>query len=387
MNANIDGTTPNPPPSAPRLGRWAGFIAVLVAIALVAGLIPRWRHRGVLRQQTRSLATPTVHILYAVPGTAMAALTLSAEVRPALEAPIYARASGFIKRRHVDIGDRVEPGQLLVDIDTPELDQELASSRAGLARAQAALTLAKTTSARWAELLKTSSVSEQEAAEKQADLALKEADVAGAEATMHRCENLLSFAHVTAPFAGRVTSRNIDMGDLISSGKELFRLADTRTLRVFVRVPQPASLNVITGEVATLTVPELPTRKFAARVVRTAGVIDPISRTLLAELEVDNSANDLLAGSYAQVTFADRQDHPALVLPSTTLLFRAEGVQVGVVGSGDRVELRHIVIGRDLGKTVEVVSGIDARDRVIVNPSDSLESGITVRVAQTEKVE
>ncbi|MDB6124109.1 MAG: family efflux transporter, subunit [Pedosphaera sp.] len=373
--------------SQPRLGRWVLLIGVLMILGLVAGLVPRLRHRQTLIQDTRELAVSTVSVISPVPGKATEGLNLSAEIKPVTEAPIYARASGFIKQWKVDIGAKVEAGQLLADIDAPELDQQLTGAKAELAQTEAALALAKITATRWAELLKTSSVSDQEAAEKKADLALKTANVDAAAANVHRLENLQDFAHVKAPFAGTITARSIDVGDLISSGKELFRLADTHVLRVFVRVPQPATPGIAVGGNAEMTVPEFPTRKFTAKVVRTAGAIDPISRTLLTELEVDNSHNELLAGSYAQVSFGDLKQDMALVLPSNTLLFRSEGTQVGVVDTNGRVELRQVVLGRDFGRNLEVVSGITAKDRVIINPADSLISGTTVRIAEADRTE
>jgi RND family efflux transporter MFP subunit len=314
-----------------------GFILVL---GLLAGLIPRLRHQQTLVKETREMAISTVNVVAPVPGKATSALNLSAEIRPIVEAPIYARASGYIKQWKVDIGSKVEAGQLLAIIDAPELDQELTGAKAELARAEAALAQAKVTATRWSELLKTSSVSEQEAAEKQADLALKTANVDAATANVRRLENLQNFTQIKAPFDGNIISRGIDTGDLISPGKELFRLADMRVLRVFVRVPQPATPGIAVGIDAEMTMPELPNRKFTAKVVRTAGAIDPNSRTLLTELEVDNSRNELLAGSYAQVSFADIKQNLALVLPSNTLLFRSEGTQVGVVGQDGKVELR-----------------------------------------------
>jgi membrane fusion protein (multidrug efflux system) len=371
----------------PKLGRWAFVIIILFVLGVIAGLIPRWWDRQALANETRAMAIPTVNVIFAVPGKATASLTLPAEVKAVVEAPIYARASGFLKRWYVDIGAQVKAGDLLADIDTPELEQELSGARAGLAQAEAARALAKTTAARWAELLKTASVSEQEDAEKQADLALKAANVDAAKANVHRFEDIQSFTHVTAPFAGILTMRGVDVGDLISSGKELFRLADTRTLRVFVRVPQSATPSIKNGVEAELTVPEMPARKFAAKVVRTAGAIDANSRTLLTELEVDNSHEEILAGSYAQVSFGDLRQNPSLVLPSNTLLFRSEGLQVGVVGPDGRVELHNITLGRDFGRNVEILAGITAADRVVVNPSDSLVSGVTVSVAEAAQVE
>ncbi|HWD19094.1 MAG TPA: efflux RND transporter periplasmic adaptor subunit [Verrucomicrobiae bacterium] len=363
-----------------RLGRWAVLVCVLFVIALVAGLIPRWRHEKELKRDTAELAVPTVNVVAAVPGKPQTGLTLPAEVRPFVEAPIYARANGYLTKWYVDLGAKVDAGALLAEIDTPDLDQELIAAQAGLAQAQAAYALAKVTADRWAELMKTSSVSEQENAEKGADLKLKEANVDAAKATVQRFQDLKAFTRVVAPFAGTVTARDIDMGDLITSGKELFRLADTRTLRIYVRVPQSAMPGVAVGGEADITVPEIAGRNFPAKVVRTAGAMDANSRTLLTELDVDNGKSELTAGSYAQVTFHDLNRVAALTLPSNTLLFRSEGPEVGVVHADGQVELRHVMLGRDFGSAMEVLSGISAGERVILNPSDSLVDGAKVRL-------
>ena len=368
----------------PKLRLLAGIVAAVIIVALLAGLLPRLFQRAALRAETRELAIPTVSVVSAAPGKAAAGLSLPAEIKAFTEAPVHARANGYLKRRLVDIGAAVEAGQLLAEIDTPELDQELARTRAELAQADAALGLARITAARWAELLKTASVSEQEAAEKQADLALKSATVEAGRANVRRLEELQSFARVTAPFAGVITARNIDLGDLISasSGRELFRLAQTRTLRVFVRVPQTAARSIGIGLTAELTLPELPGRVFAAKVARTAGAMEPGSRTLLTELEVDNAQGEILAGSYAQVRFRELKQEAALTLPANTLIFRAEGPQVGVVNGDGKVELRSVEVGRDFGPTIEIMEGISLGDQVILNPADSLVSGGTVRLAE-----
>jgi len=350
----------------PKLRLLAGIVAAVIIVALLAGLLPRLFQRAALRAETRELAIPTVSVVSPAPGKAAAGLSLPAEIKAFTEAPVHARANGYLKRRLVDIGAAVEAGQLLAEIDTPELDQELARTRAELAQADAALGLARITAARWAELLKTASVSEQEAAEKQADLALKSATVEAGRANVRRLEELQSFARVTAPFAGVITARNIDVGDLISatSGRQLFRLAQTRTLRVFVRVPQTAARSIAIGLSAELTLPELPGRVFAAKVARTAGAMEPGSRTLLTELEVDNAKGEILAGSYAQVRFRELKQEAALTLPANTLIFRAEGPQVGVVNADGKVELRQVELGRDFGPTIEILEGTSPGDRV-----------------------
>lgn len=370
--------------SAAKLRHAALVASVLVVIAALAGLLPRWHQRTLLRAETRELSLQSVAVVLAKPSKAEAGLSLPAEVRPFLDAPIYARSSGYLTNWFVDMGGRVKEGDLLAEIDAPELRQELVRSKAELAQTQAALALAKITADRWAELLKTSSVSEQEAAEKKADFELKSANVAAAQATVRRLEELQSFSRVKAPFSGTITARGTDIGQLITagSGKELFHLTQTSTLRVFVHIPQTAARAIAAGQVAKLMIPELPGRVFPAKVVRTSGAMSADSRTLLAELQVDNPKNEILAGTFAQVRFPDLNQDPALTLPSNTLLFRSEGPQVGVVASDGKVELRDVKLGRDFGATIEILDGIATNDRVILNPSDSLVTGAIVRVAQ-----
>ena len=372
------------PPAPPKLGRWVVVLVILTVVGVVSGLLPRLRARDALVQETRELAVLTVNVVQAKPGTPVSPLTLPAEVRPYIEAPIYARTSGYLKHWQVDIGASVTNGQLLAEIDTPELDRQLEGARADLIRAQADRDLAKVTADRWTELLKTASVSEQETAEKSADLTLKTANVDSVLANVHRLEEMKSFERIVAPFAGTLTARLVDNGDLINAGtgQALFRLADTRTLRVFVRVPQSASRQIAIGLNADLIIPELPSRKVTAKVVRTAGAIESDSRTLLTELEVDNARGDILSGSYAQVRFDDARVELPLVLPANTLIFRAAGTQVAVVGSDGKVELRKVTLGRDFGRDMEIVGGIATNEQVILNPSDSLDNGVTVRTAQ-----
>jgi membrane fusion protein, multidrug efflux system len=384
--------TPSPASSiaAPvrfRRGRVALLAVAVLALALIIGFVPRLRARHALTEQTREFAVPTVSVTAPAPGKSAAGVALPAEIRAFVEAPIYARASGYLSRWLVDIGDSVTAGKLLAEIDTPELDQELARTRADLAQAEAAQELARTTALRWAELLKTASVSEQETAEKQSDLALKTATVEGARANVKRLEELKGFARVTAPFAGTITARRTDVGQLITAGngKELFRLAQTRTLRVFVRVPQTMARAIEPGQEAGLTLAEFPGRKFAAKIVRSAGAMEPDSRTLLTELQVDNANGEILAGSYAQVRFTDAKADAALTLPANALLFRSEGMEVGVVGLDGKVELRRVQLGRDFGQVVEVLEGIAQSDRVILNPPDSLTPGVTVQVSESPK--
>ena len=372
--------------SGSKLRRATIVTVVVIGLGTAAGLVPRWHQRAALALETQEASVQTVSVASPVPGKAPAGLALPAEVKPFVESPIYARANGYLKRWLVDIGTPVKEGQLLAEIDTPELDQDIARARAEVAQAEAALALAKTTADRWNQLLKNQNVSEQEAAEKQSDLQLKRATVEAARANVRRLEEIKLFSRVTAPFAGTITVRKTDVGELIGSGKELFRLAQTRMLRVFVHVPQTAVRAVVAGQIAELIVPEIPGRIFPAKIMRTSGAMNAQSRTLLTELEVDNTRDEILAGSYSQVRFPEMKLDAVLTLASNTLIFRGDGPQVGVVAQDGKVRLQNITLGRDFGPTVEVLSGVTATDRVIVNPPDSLVGGTVVRVHETAAV-
>jgi RND family efflux transporter MFP subunit len=381
VRTDLDDPRAQPPR---KLGWLLIVLLLLIILGLAAGFIPRWRQHHNLAAESKDLAITTVTVVSSAPGKSVTGTFLPAEVKALTEAPIYARASGYLKKWYVDIGAKVESGQLLAEIDTPDLNQELARSQAELKQADAALALAKTTSARWAELLKTSSVSEQEAAEKQADLALKSATVSAAQANVERLRELQSFSRITAPFAGVITARLTDVGQLIKTdnGRELFRLAQVEKLRVYVRAPQAEARAVRVGQAAELTIPEIHGKTFTAKVVRTAGAMNPETRTLLTELEVDNSAGEILAGSYAEVKLTDTMPDVPLTIPSNTLLFRSDGAFVGVVTAENKIDLRAVTLGRDFGKRVEVLSGIEAKDRLVLNPPDSIVSGMVVRIAE-----
>jgi len=368
-----------------------GFLAIgavaLLVTGLVIGYLPRWRARIELVHRTEALSIPSVSVTNATKGRSSIGVPFSAEIRPWIEAPILARSSGYLKRWLVDLGTRVNQGDLLAEIETPEINQELDRARAELTQAEAALVLSKSTAERWTQLLKTASVAEQEAAEKQADFALKTATVEGAKASVRRLEELVSFARVLAPFPGVITRRNVDVGDLITAGSphELFRLAQVQTLRVFVRVPQSMVSSAKLGTEASVIIGDSASRRVSAKIVRTAGVLEPESRTLLVELELDNSDGRILAGSFAQVVFAPDAIGDILVVPANTLLFRAEGVQVAILGKDDIVELRTIEVGRDFGASVEVRSGVSLEDRIILNPPDALSNGMHAQIAEDRK--
>jgi RND family efflux transporter MFP subunit len=376
-----------PSPSAPppvRLRRVAEIILVLVAIGLVIGLVPRWLAHRKLLAETRTDSVTTVTVISPTASKPDLGTPLPAEVQPFVQAAIHARASGYLKNWFVDIGEQVTNGQVLAEIDTPELDQQLAQAKAELDQSEAALDLAKITSDRWTELLKTASVSEQETAEKKSDYTLKQADVEAAQANVQRLENLKSFDHVTAPFAGTIITRNTDIGQLIAadSGPELFRLAQIDPLRVYVRVPQQYVHAIKPGQKAELIFQEAAGKVFSATVTRTAGAVDPTSRTLEVELQVPNSHGEILAGSYAQVRFNEAVAANVLTLSDNALIFRSQGMQVATVGADSKVKLLSVTLGRDFGNTVEVLAGLDANDRVINNPPDSIADGMTVQISQ-----
>ncbi len=361
-----------------------GVIIILVA----AGLIPRVIKRAALTKETHELAVPKVSVVMPAPGKAGDGLILPAEIQPWVEAPIYARATGYLKRWLVDIGANVNSGQLLAIIETPDLDQELEQARHQLAESEALLSLANITAARYSELVKTASVSEQDNAEKQGDLALKTASLSASRANVRRLEYIKSFSRVTAPFVGTITARNCDIGELIAAGngKELFRLSQTNKLRIYVRVPQTNALGVTPGQTAELLIPELPNHPFNAKVVRTAGQISDDSRTLLTELEVDNTSGKILAGSFGQVKFTNTKNESTLTLPSNSVMFGAEGTRVAMVKPDGKIELRNVKLGRNFGQAIEILSGVDKNDRVVFNPSESLTDSTVVSVVETVKI-
>lgn len=376
------GKTFRPPP------KLALVLGSLIALGLIVGVVPRWlEHRRAVSVE-KALDVPVVSVVSPTAKKDGAGLDLPAEIRPWREASIYARASGYLKDWLVDIGAHVQTGQLLAEIDTPDLDQQLAQAKAQLLLAQANLHLAEITDKRWQSLLKTASVSDQEAAEKAAAHEIAAASVEADRANVRRLEELVSFERVVAPFDGIITVRDTDNGDLIvagSGGRELFHIAQTDKLRVYVRVPETFASAVTPGQAATLTTPALPGRKFTATVTTSSEAISDTSRTLLVELELDNLQHQLLAYSFGQLTLVQADHDPVLTLPSNTLLFRAQGLQVAVVKSDNTVELRSVRVGRDFGQTIEILGGVTASNRVVANPPDSLVDGAQVQLQAQSK--
>jgi RND family efflux transporter MFP subunit len=364
----------------------AGVSAGL-AFVIYAGIQSRERSVAELRSATLDAAVPTVSVVQPRFETTPEEIVLPGNVQAYVSTPIYARTNGYLRRWYFDIGSHVRAGDLLAEIETPEIDRQLDQARAELAIAQANYRLAESTAARYQNLLKTDSVSRQDTEEKIGDLQAKKAVVESAAANVRRLEETVRFQKIYAPFDGVITARNVDTGALIDAGanapgKELFDIAATDRLRVFVNIPQTYLHSAVAGAPAYLTVAELPGRRFAGRIVRNSKAIDPASRTLLTEVDVDNRGGALLPGQYVSVHLTAGGKHRAMLLPANTLLFRSEGLRVAVVRGGKAV-LTPITIGRDFGDSVEVLTGVTPDDRVIENPSDSLTSGTPVRVAES----
>lgn len=369
----------------PRRLKAIGLTGLAVAAAVVAlGVIDRVHADQGLARRTDALAVPTVKLLN-LNGAASGALVLPGDVQAFNDAPIHARVSGYLKKWYVDIGTPVKAGQLLAEIDTPDLDQQLAQAKADLATAVANQRLAATTATRWAGLLAQDAVSRQDADNKNGDLAAKTALVASAQANVQRLEALEAFKRITAPFDGVVTTRATDIGALISVGgvgdTPLFTVSDERKLRIYVRVPQAYSADVRPGTVASFTVPEYPGRAFSATLAATADAVTPQTGAQLVQFQIDNADHALKPGDYAQVKFTLPANAAALQAPASALMFRDTGMAVAVLGPDGKVQIKPITIGRDFGASVEIASGLTASDRVIDNPPDSLRAGDVVRVA------
>ncbi|SAK56773.1 RND transporter MFP subunit [Caballeronia arationis] len=367
------------------------LIAGVVAALLAAGILPRLHAQTALTAQTASLSMQTVSVVAPRTAPSMQELLLPGAVTAFADAAIYARTSGYIEHWYADIGAHVKKGDVLATIQTPELDAQLLQARADEATAQANFDYARVTAQRWQDMLKTQSVSQQDADTKSGDMQAKRAMLQSAQANVRRLAELVSYEKITAPFDGVVTARNVDVGALVTaggapglaaSGGELFHVAQRDTLRVFVDVPQNDAPFISANTQAYLTVQQYPGRRFAANVARNAGAMDPTSRTLRVEVDVSNGDGALLPGAYAQVHLALENSRPALDLPVSALLFRPDGVTVATVDSAGRTQLKTVTIGRDFGTHVEVTTGLNASDRVIDNPGDAITSGETVRVSK-----
>ena len=368
---------------------WMVVLGLAIVVTLViGGIVPRKRAEANLVRETQEMAVPTVFVIHPKRGTPAQELVLPASVHAYIDSPIYARTNGYLKHWYADIGAHVKEGQLLADIETPEVDQQLRQARADLATADANLHLSQITAERYAGLLKTDSVSKQDADNAEGDYAAKQAMVHSAQSNVKRLEELQSFEKIYAPFAGVITARNTDIGALIDSGgsggirTELFHIAQPDRLRVYVNVPEVYSQAAKPGLTANLALAEFPGRVFPGMLVRTADSIDQSTRTLLVEIRVDNPTGTLFTGAYAEVHLKLSTPSSSLILPVNTLLFRSEGLRVAVVKDGKYAELTPVTLGHDFGSEVEVIAGLIGDESVIINPPDSIGSGQAVRVAQ-----
>src|SRR5208282_3151290 len=368
---------------------WIAVLALaIVAAIVVSGILPRIHARADLDKETAEMAIPTVSVVHPKRGAPAQEVVLPANVQAYIDSPIYARTNGYLKHWYVDIGAHIKAGQLLADIETPEVDQQLRQSRADLATAEANLNLSKITADRYQDLLKTDSVSKQDTDNATGDLAAKQATVQSSQANVKRLEELQSFEKIYAPFDGVITARNTDIGALIDSGSsggtrtELFHIAQPDKLRVYVSVPQVYSQAMKPGLIADLVLSEFPGRVFPGMLVRTADAIDQSTRTLLVEIRVDNPTGTLFSGAYAEVHLKLPTATSAFILPVNALLFRSEGLRVAAITDGRHAELKPIILGHDFGSEVEVVGGLTGDESIIANPPDSLVSGEEVRIAK-----
>jgi RND family efflux transporter MFP subunit len=382
--------TPPPklPPAPPRKALlMVGAILLLLIIGAVITMLVRFHNNNVLAKETEQESVPVVAVVHPVAEKPDEELVLPGTMQAYEESPIYARTNGYLLRWYKDIGSRVSKGELLADIDTPEVDQELMQARANRQQIVAQLDLAKINADRYVNLRKTDSVSQQEADQQSSGYEQAVANLAAADANVRRLEELESFKHVYSPFTGVLTKRTVDPGALINAGvsgaagKELFDIAQVDPLRVYVSVPQSYAPSIKNGMDATVTLQEYPGQKFKGTVARTSEAIDPATRTLLTEVDVPNKKGQLLPGSYGEVHFRVGMNAQKVTLPVNTMLFRQEGPRVAVVGSDGKVQLHPITIGRDYGTTLEILGGVNVEDRVVINPADSLEDGRAVNVA------
>jgi len=379
----------NHPQGNPARRWWIAVLAVVIVVAIVvSGILPRIHARADLDKETAEMAIPTVSVVHPKRGAPAQEVVLPANVQAYIDAPIYARTNGYLKHWYADIGAHVKAGQLLADIETPEVDQQLRQSRADLATAEANLNLSRITAVRYADLLKTDSVSKQDADNAAGDYAAKQATVQSAQANVKRLEELQAFEKIYAPFEGVITARNTDIGALIDSGSsggartELFHIAQPDKLRVYVNVPEAYSQAAKPGLTADLVLSEFPGRRFEGTLVRTADAIDQSTRTLLVEIRVNNPTGTLLSGAYAEVHLKLPTATTAFILPVNTLLFRSEGLRVAAVTDDRHAELRPVTLGHDFGSEVEVVAGLTGNESIVVNPPDSIVAGEEVRIAQ-----
>jgi RND family efflux transporter MFP subunit len=369
-----------------RLLKKIGIVAVIVAVALVAwGILSRRHADHQLATWTQDQSVETVTVVKPTAEPASNSLVLPGNVQALNSAPIYARTNGYVSKWYVDIGTPVKTGQLLATIDAPEVDQQLVAARADLETARANQNLSQTTATRWSTLLQKDAVSKQESDEKQGDLAAKKALTNAAAANVGRLNALTGFTRILAPFAGVITSRSTQIGQLVTAGsaadQPLFTVSDVTRMRIYVRVPQAYSAEIHPGLHAAMTLPEYPGRSFDAVMTRTAGAVDQQSGSVLVELQAANPDRALKPGAYAQVHFPISGTSGSIVVPASAVLYRSDGTLVAVAGPGNKVQMHPIKIGRDMGDTLEVTAGLARTDRVIDSPPDAIANGDPVKIA------
>jgi membrane fusion protein (multidrug efflux system) len=357
---------------------------VLLVLAILAGVIPRVSERRQATADTRQLEVPNVSVVSPSVGASADGLMLPAEVKPWQEASIFSRVNGYLKSWEVDIGAHVEQNQLLAEIDTPDLDHQLEQARSQAALAEKSLELAKSTNDKWQKLWHEGVVSDLDAQNTATAQATNQANTEAFAANLRVLEQQVAFKRVTAPFTGIITARNLNVGDLIvanNTGMEMFHIQQTNPLRIYFRVPQANATDIHVDQAIDVVFPDLGGKTVPAKVATTSESIAANSRTLLVELHLDNPNNEIQPGSYAQARLTAASLGQIVTLPNNTLLFRAQGLQVGVVKADNTVELRDIKVGRDFGTTIEIVQGVAPSDRVILNPADSLVTGDVVQIA------
>jgi len=382
---SVEGSTPRS--ITPRRLKIAAIVAIVIALVVVAyGIASRASDESRLKQWTAAQAIPTVTVIQPSTSGVGESIVLPGRLEAFYRAPIYARVSGYLKTWYTDIGAKVKAGQVLGVIETPDLDQQLEQAKADLATARANESLAETTAKRWQTMLKSDSVSQQATDEKNGDLAAKQTIVNAASANVERLQALEGFKRIVAPFDGVVTSRDTDVGALIDAGNsgrgpQLFTVSDIHLLRVYVSVPQDVASSIQPGMTAQLIVPGHGDTRFTAKVDSTSGAVNVESGTLLVELSLDDSSGALMPGDFANVRFDLSADANVIRVPASALIFRSAGLQVATVDANSRARLQSITVKQDLGRWIEVASGINPGDRVIDSPPDALSDGDEVHVA------
>jgi RND family efflux transporter MFP subunit len=366
------------------------FAVIVVAVAVIWGISSRRKTNAQLAQETQELAVPVVAVIHPKAGAPQQEIVLPGDMQPFTDAPIYARINGYLKKWYADIGAHVKAGQLLAEIDAPEVDQQLQQARADLATAQANLHLAEITATRYKDLLKTESVAQQDVDNAVGNYEARNTAVESAQSNVKRLEETQSFEKIYVPFDGIITARNTDIGALIDSGsgggpaRELFHIAAVNRLRVYINVPQIYTPHLRLGLHADLVLRELPGRKFEGTVVRDSGAIDSTTRTMLAEIDVNNPTGELKPGAYVEVHLKMPTSVTTFTLPVNATIFKSAGMQVATVKNNKTIALVPITIGRDFGSEIEVLDGLKADDSVVINPPDSLIDGENVKVSQPQ---